>query len=102
MATPSVHSFATAVISASPSARFSRGCGSEATTRLPPSFAFASNFPSVKLLDTSDIDAYGRALREALTQPRTTRPLNGFTLQSTADRYLAIARDVLNLRVKLS
>jgi glycosyltransferase involved in cell wall biosynthesis len=66
------------------------------------SFAFAGNFPSVRLLDTSDIDAYGRALLEALTQPRTTRPLHGLTLQSTADRYLAIARDVLNLRVKLS
>jgi glycosyltransferase involved in cell wall biosynthesis len=67
-----------------------------------PSFAFASNFSCVRLLDTADIDAYGRALLEALTQPRSTRPLNGFTLQSTADRYLAIARDVLNLRVGLS
>jgi glycosyltransferase involved in cell wall biosynthesis len=65
------------------------------------SFAFAGNFPSVQLLDTSDIDAYGHALLEALTQPRTTRPLQGLTLQSTADRYLAIARDVLNLRVGL-
>lgn len=65
-------------------------------------FAFASNFPGVQLLDTNDIDAYGRALLEALTQPRATRPLNGLTLQGTADRYLAIARDVLNLRVGLS
>jgi glycosyltransferase involved in cell wall biosynthesis len=67
-----------------------------------PSFAFADSFSGVRLLDTADIDAYGRALLEALSQPRTTRPLNGFTLQSTADRYLAIARDVLNLRVGLS
>jgi glycosyltransferase involved in cell wall biosynthesis len=66
-----------------------------------PSFAFADSFSSVQLLDTADIDAYGRALLAALTQPRTTRPLNGFTLQTTADRYLAIARDVLNLRVGL-
>jgi glycosyltransferase involved in cell wall biosynthesis len=67
-----------------------------------PSFAFAGNFSGVRLLDTSDADAYGRALLESLTQPRATRPLNGLTLQSTADRYLAIARDVLNLRVGLS
>jgi glycosyltransferase involved in cell wall biosynthesis len=66
------------------------------------SFMFAKNFPSVQLLDTGNSEAYGRALIEALTQPRTTRPLNGLTLQSTADRYLAIARDVLNLRVGLS
>jgi glycosyltransferase involved in cell wall biosynthesis len=66
------------------------------------SFAFAGNFPAVQLIDTSDADAYGRALCEALTQPRATRPLNGLTLQSTADRYLAIAREVLNLRVGLS
>jgi glycosyltransferase involved in cell wall biosynthesis len=66
------------------------------------SFTFAASFPSVQLLDTSDANAYGRALLEALTQPRTTRPLHGFSLQSTADRYLAIARDVLNLRVGLS
>ncbi|KLU27959.1 glycosyl transferase [Caballeronia mineralivorans PML1(12)] len=67
-----------------------------------PSFAFADNFPGVELLDTSDADAYGRALLEALSQPRATRPLNGLTLQSTADRYLAIACDVLNPRVRLS
>ncbi|SAL47715.1 glycosyl transferase, group 1 [Caballeronia terrestris] len=64
-----------------------------------PSFAFASNFPGVQLLDTNDADAYGRALLESLSEPRATRPLHGFTLQSTADRYLAIAREVLNLRV---
>lgn len=64
-------------------------------------FAFASNFAGVQLLDTADIDAYARALLDALTQPRAERPLNGLTLQSTADRYLAIARDVLNLRVGL-
>jgi glycosyltransferase involved in cell wall biosynthesis len=64
-----------------------------------PSFAFASNFPGVQLLDTNDADAYGRALLESLSEPRATRPLHGLTLQSTADRYLAIAREVLNLRV---
>jgi len=65
------------------------------------SFAFAGGFPGVQLLDTSDTAAYGRALLDALSQPRATRPLQGLTLQSTADRYLAIARDVLNLRVGL-
>ncbi|MDR5757801.1 glycosyltransferase family 4 protein [Caballeronia sp. LZ035] len=64
-------------------------------------FAFASNFAGVQLLDTADIDAYARGLLDALTQPRAERPLNGLTLQGTADRYLAIARDVLNLRVGL-
>jgi hypothetical protein len=67
-----------------------------------PSFAFAKDFLGVELLDTSDADAYGRALLDALSQPRATRPLNGMTLQSTADRYLAIACDVLNPRVRLS
>jgi glycosyltransferase involved in cell wall biosynthesis len=67
-----------------------------------PSFAFAGNFPAVQLLDTSDAAAYGRALLESMKQPRAARPLNGLTLQSTADRYLAIAREVLNLRVGLS
>ncbi|MDR5855106.1 glycosyltransferase family 4 protein [Caballeronia sp. LZ062] len=66
------------------------------------SFAFAGGFPGVQLLDTSDTAAYGRALLEALSQPRATRPLQGLTLQSTADRYLAIARDVLDLRVGLT
>ncbi|WP_244846990.1 glycosyltransferase family 4 protein [Caballeronia sp. SL2Y3] len=65
------------------------------------SFAFAGGFPGVQLLDTSDTAAYGRALLDALSQPRATRPLQGLTLQSTADRYLAIARDVLGLRVGL-
>ncbi|WP_244815476.1 glycosyltransferase family 4 protein [Caballeronia sp. Lep1P3] len=66
------------------------------------SFAFAGGFPSVQLLDTSDTDAYGRALLDALSQSRATRALHGLTLQSTADRYLAIARDVLNVRVGLT
>ncbi len=67
-----------------------------------PSFAFAADFPGVDLLDTSDTDAYSSALRASLSQPRATRPLAGLTLQSTADRYLAIARDVLNpTRVRL-
>ncbi|WP_250452026.1 glycosyltransferase family 4 protein [Caballeronia sp. ATUFL_M2_KS44] len=66
------------------------------------SFSFAGGFSGVQLLDTNDIDAYGRAMLQALTQPRATRPLHGLTLQSTADRYLAIARDVLNVRVGLS
>jgi glycosyltransferase involved in cell wall biosynthesis len=67
-----------------------------------PSFAFADSFSGVALLDTSDTDAYGRGLLAALSQPRATRPLNGLTLQSTADRYLAIACDVLNPRVRMS
>ena len=66
------------------------------------SFGFAAGFPGVRLLDTGDADAYGHALLESLAQPRATRPLAGFTLQSTADRYLAIAREVLKLRVGLS
>jgi glycosyltransferase involved in cell wall biosynthesis len=60
-----------------------------------PSFAFSNGLPSVKLVDTSDADRYGCALLAALSAPRATRPLNGLTLQSTAERYLAIAREVL-------
>lgn len=67
-----------------------------------PSFAFAANFPGVELLDTSNADAYGRALAASLSEPRATRPLSGLTLQSTADRYLAIASDVLNPHVRMS
>jgi glycosyltransferase involved in cell wall biosynthesis len=63
-----------------------------------PPFAFANTFPGVKLLDTSDADSYGSALLTALSQPRASRPLHGLTLQGTADRYLAIACDVLKLR----
>jgi glycosyltransferase involved in cell wall biosynthesis len=65
-----------------------------------PPFAFASNFAGVELLDTSDADTYGSALLAALSQPRATRPLTGLTLQGTADRYLAIACDVLKPRAR--
>ncbi len=67
-----------------------------------PAFAFAAAFPSVRLIDTSDVEAYGHALAESLKQPRAARPLIGLTLQDTADRYLAIAREVLDLRVRLT
>ncbi|CAB3638626.1 glycosyltransferase family 4 protein [Trinickia soli] len=57
-------------------------------------FAFARDYPSVSLVDTTDIERYGRALTEALTQPRSTRPLEGLTLEDTARRYLEIAARV--------
>ncbi|WP_207004549.1 glycosyltransferase family 4 protein [Trinickia mobilis] len=66
-----------------------------------PAFSFACSFPCVRLVDTTDAELYGRALAEALKQPRAVRPLTGLTLQDTADRYLAIARQVLGLRVGL-
>jgi glycosyltransferase involved in cell wall biosynthesis len=62
------------------------------------SFAFANTLPGVRLVDTSDADGYGRALLAALSTPRAARPLGGLTLQGTAERYLAIARDVLGPR----
>ncbi|TKC91185.1 glycosyltransferase family 4 protein [Trinickia terrae] len=67
-----------------------------------PAFKFAGSYPCVRLVDTKDADVFGRALADALEQPRAVRPLTGLTLQDTADRYLAIARQVLGVRVGLS
>ncbi|CAB3780973.1 D-inositol-3-phosphate glycosyltransferase [Paraburkholderia ultramafica] len=57
-----------------------------------PSFGFASAFAGVSLVDTTDPDAYGRALLHALDTPRAKRQLAGYTLHDTADRYMSIAR----------
>lgn len=57
-----------------------------------PSFGFASGFAGVNLVDTTDADAYGRALLNALDMPRANRQLAGYTLHDTADRYMTIAR----------
>lgn len=58
-------------------------------------FGFARGYPGVSLVDTTDIERYARALTEALTQPRSTRPLDGLTLEDTARRYLEIAARVV-------
>ncbi|RKP50899.1 glycosyltransferase family 4 protein [Trinickia fusca] len=58
-------------------------------------FSFARTFASVRLIDTSDIERYGRALSSAFSEPRAQRPLDGLTLEDTAERYLAIARQVI-------
>lgn len=57
-----------------------------------PSFGFASAFAGVSLVDTTDPDAYGGALLNALGTPRANRHLAGYTLHDTADRYMSIAR----------
>ncbi|CAN7207121.1 glycosyltransferase family 4 protein [Paraburkholderia terricola] len=57
-----------------------------------PSFGFASGFAGVSLVDTTDCEAYGRALLNALDMPRAKRQLAGYTLHDTADRYMTIAR----------
>jgi glycosyltransferase involved in cell wall biosynthesis len=57
-----------------------------------PSFGFASGFAGVNLVDTTDADAYSRALLGALDTPRADRQLAGYTLHDTADRYMSIAR----------
>ncbi|HEY4295729.1 MAG TPA: glycosyltransferase family 4 protein [Paraburkholderia sp.] len=57
-----------------------------------PSFGFASAFAGVSLVDTTDPEAYGRALLHALDTPRANRQLAGYTLHDTADRYMSIAR----------
>lgn len=57
-----------------------------------PSFGFASGFAGVNLVDTTDPEAYGRALLNALGTPRADRQLAGYTLHDTADRYMTIAR----------
>lgn len=57
-------------------------------------FAFARNLPGVRLVDTTDTQAYASALATALEQRRTQRNLDGLTLADTADRYIQIARQV--------
>ncbi|MFM0205166.1 glycosyltransferase family 4 protein [Paraburkholderia fungorum] len=65
-----------------------------------PSFGFASGFAGVNLVDTTDPDAYGRALVGALDMPRANRQLAGYTLHDTAERYMTIARQFVQpLRV---
>jgi len=57
-------------------------------------FSFAVDFPAVHLLDPEDISAYASALVAALGEGRAQRPLGGLTLADTAERYLAVARQV--------
>ncbi|KMY85041.1 Glycosyltransferase [Candidatus Paraburkholderia calva] len=66
-----------------------------------PSFTFAANFPSVQLLDTTDIDAYGRrcSRRSRSSAPRAHSMASRCKPRRTAIWRL---RDVLNLRVGLS
>ncbi|CAE6844463.1 glycosyltransferase family 4 protein [Paraburkholderia domus] len=59
-----------------------------------PSFAFASGFPGVQLVDTDDVPCYAEAVVAALGQARSQRPLAGLTLRDTAARYRAIAHQV--------
>ncbi|HEY1609020.1 MAG TPA: glycosyltransferase family 4 protein [Paraburkholderia sp.] len=60
-----------------------------------PAFAFARDWPGVQLVDTADPARYGRALVAALRAPRAQRPLDGFRLEDTSQRYLAIARQAI-------
>jgi glycosyltransferase involved in cell wall biosynthesis len=60
-----------------------------------PAFAFARDWPGVQLVDTADHRCYGLALVAALREPRSPRPLDGFRLEDTARRYLAIARQAI-------
>jgi glycosyltransferase involved in cell wall biosynthesis len=57
-------------------------------------FNFAAGFPAVHLLDLEDTATYARALVTALGEGRAQRPLGGLTLADTAERYLAVARQV--------
>jgi glycosyltransferase involved in cell wall biosynthesis len=57
-------------------------------------FSFAADFPAVHLLDPEDTSTYARALVSALGERRAQRPLGGLTLADTAERYLAVARQV--------
>lgn len=58
-------------------------------------FAFARDFPGVQLVDTDDTSAYAEALVKALGQARVRRELKGLTLQDSAERYLAVARQII-------
>jgi glycosyltransferase involved in cell wall biosynthesis len=59
-----------------------------------PSFAFASGFPCVQLVDTDEVRCYADAVVAALGQARAQRSLAGLTLRDTAARYRAIAQQV--------
>jgi L-malate glycosyltransferase len=61
-------------------------------------FDFAKDFPGVQLVDTNDTATYARALLAALGQDRVMRELKGLTLQDSAERYLAVARQVARRR----
>jgi L-malate glycosyltransferase len=65
-------------------------------------FAFAKDFPGVQLIDTNDTATYARALVVALGQRRAVRELKGLTLQDSAERYLAVARQVVRRRGAVS
>ncbi len=65
-------------------------------------FAFARTLPAVQLVDTDDTRIYAEALRRGLNQHRVQRSLQGLTLQDTAQRYLAVARQVTSPRGMLS
>ncbi|ACC71631.1 glycosyltransferase [Paraburkholderia phymatum] len=62
-------------------------------------FQFAKTLPGVQLVDTDDTSAYAAALLTALAQPKAPRSLAGLTLQDTAQRYLAVAQQVIGARV---
>ncbi|GLU30532.1 glycosyltransferase family 4 protein [Trinickia caryophylli] len=63
-------------------------------SRIAP-FSFARDFPGVQLVDTDDTSAYADALVKALGQARVLRELKGLTLQDSAERYLAVARQII-------
>ena len=58
-------------------------------------FRFAKEFPGVQLVDTNDTAAYTSALLMALNQSRVLRELTGLTLKDSAERYLAVAHQVI-------
>ncbi len=62
-------------------------------------FHFARDFPGVQLVDTDDTEAYTSALLMALNQSRVQRELTGLTLKDSAERYLAVARQVVRQSV---
>ncbi|CAE6695587.1 glycosyltransferase family 4 protein [Paraburkholderia haematera] len=67
-----------------------------------PSFAFASGFPGVQLVDTDNVPNYADAVIAALGQARAQRSLAGLTLRDTAARYRAIAHQVSSRQLAVS
>lgn len=63
-----------------------------------PSFGFADSFDGVSLVDTTDETVFCDALLKSLDAPRAARQLAGYRLRDTAERYLAIAAEVLQPR----
>jgi len=57
-----------------------------------PAFSFARGMPSVRICGVEDEHAWRQAAREMLAEPRATRDIGAFSIESTAQAYLNVAQ----------